>query len=101
MGNAVRSYNGSIDDSTTSCLLFAEAMSARFSALQVMDLIISDAQEEQENNYLQEEEVSEEEDGEEYNPEHDASSSDEEQIPQTERDIFVKEQKNNMVLVTK
>ena len=33
--------------------LFAEAMSALFSAQQVVDLIFSDAQEEQEINYLE------------------------------------------------
>ena len=83
MGNAVRSYKGAADDSPPSSL-FAEAMSARFSAQQVVDLIFSHVQEEEENSDLEEEEVSEEEDGEEYNPEHDASSSDEEEIPQAE-----------------
>ena len=39
---------------------------------------------------MEEEEVSAEEDGEEYNPEHDASSSDEEEeIPQAERETFL------------
>ena len=61
--------------------LFAEAMSAHFSAQQVENQIFSNDQEEQENNDLEEEKVSEEEDVEEYNPEHDASSSDEEEIP--------------------
>ena len=93
-----RLYKGAADDSPP-ISLFAEAMSARFSAQQVVDLTFSDVQEGQENNDLEEEEVSEEEDREEYNPEHDASSLDEE-IPQAERDIFVKEQQNNMVLVT-
>lgn len=88
MGNAVRGYKGAADDSPPSSL-FAEAMSARFSAQQVVDQIFSDVQEEQENNDLEEEEVSEEEDGEEYNPEHDASSSDEEEIPQAERETFL------------
>ncbi|XP_051522644.1 piggyBac transposable element-derived protein 4-like [Myxocyprinus asiaticus] len=88
MGNAVRGYKGAANDNTPSSL-FAEAMSAHFSAQQVVDLIFSDVQEEQENNDLEEEEVSEEEDGEEYNPEHDASSSDEEEIPQAERETFL------------
>ena len=48
-------------------VLFAEAMSARFSAQQVIDPIFSDVQEdvqeEQENNDLEEEEVSEEDFG--------------------------------------
>ena len=56
----------------------------RLSVQQVVDLISSDVQEEQENNDLEEEEVSEE-DGEEYKPEHDTSSSDEEEIRQAER----------------
>ena len=49
MGNAVRGYKGAADDSPTSSL-FADAMSARFSAQQVVDLIFSDIQEEPENN---------------------------------------------------
>jgi hypothetical protein len=88
MGNAVRGYKGAADDSPLSSL-FAEAMSARFSAQWVVDPIFSDVKEEQENNDLEEEDVSEEEDGEEYNPEHDASSSDEEEIPKAERETFL------------
>ena len=45
MGNTVRGYTGAADDSPPNSL-FAEAMSARFSAQQVVDLI-SDVQEEQ------------------------------------------------------
>lgn len=74
MWNAVRGYKGDADDSNTSSL-FAGAMIARCRAQQVVDLIFSDVQEEQDNNDLEEEEVSEEEDGEEYKPKHDASSS--------------------------
>ena len=82
MGNTVRGYKGAANGST----LFAEIMSAHFSAQQVIDLIHSDVQEEQENHL---EEISEEEDGEEYNPDHDESSSDEEEIPQAERETFL------------
>lgn len=81
MGDAVRGYNGAADDSTP-YFLFVEAVSARFSAQQVVDQIFSDVQEEKEISDL-EEEVSEEEVGEEYNPEYDASSSNE-----AERETF-------------
>lgn len=63
-------------------------MSARFSDAQVREMVTSGDLPEQESNDL-EEEVSEEEDGEEYNPEHDASSSDEEEIPQGERETLL------------
>lgn len=55
--------------------------------------IFSDDQEEQENKDLEEEEVFEEENGEEYNSEHDASSPDEEEIPQAERKMFLSKRK--------
>jgi hypothetical protein len=63
MGNTVRGYKGAADDNRP-CSLFAEAMSTRFSAQQIVYLIFSHVQKEQENNDLEEEDVSDEEDGE-------------------------------------
>ena len=57
MRNAVRGFKGAADDSSPSSL-FSEAMSALFSGQQVVDLIFSDVQEEQDNNYLEKGEVS-------------------------------------------
>lgn len=70
-------------------ILCAEAMSARFTAEQVLEQIFSNVQQDSSDSEEEVEEVSEEEDGEEYNPEHDASSSEEEEIPQAERETFL------------
>lgn len=67
--------------------VLAEAMSAVFTAQQVLDQIFS--QQAIEDEEEEEEEVSEEEDGEEHDPDQDASSSDDEEFPQTEGETFL------------
>ena len=71
MGNAVRGYKGPANDSSPSILCWSHdctfqcptGLGSQLSDLQVVDLIFSDVQKEQEYNDL-EEEVSEEEHGE-------------------------------------
>ena len=77
----LRCDKGAVDHSTPNSLCAAAMKRAHYSVEQALEQIFENVQEDNSDSE-EEEEVSEEEDGEEYNPEHDASSSDEEEMPQ-------------------